>query len=98
MVEFVEPDVFKKKAGEPKRVSRNNREKRSIRGLPKSLVDLLPMTRWQEPVYPDNEESTLVYRRVCPIEDCEYLSGRYVSHESAARALRGHLRWVHNYG
>lgn len=99
MIEFVEPVVFRKGAYERNTTKKQKTErKRSTRGLPKSLVDRLPMTRWQEPANSNEECTALVYRRTCPVEECEYLSGKYVSHNSALKALIGHLRWVHNYG
>lgn len=66
--------------------------------LPIEITSQLRSCRCEEPALDTPQCQKNVYRRTCPIEECDYLSGRYVSHNSALTALLGHLRWVHGYG
>lgn len=99
MVEFVEPSVFESTAKEKKNERKARETSRvTLRKLPKTITRHLTACRWKEPVFDTPECKRYVYRRVCPVQGCHYLSGRYVSHSSALKALLGHLRWVHHYG
>lgn len=102
-VEFTfvsEPMPYGRFANRPKteQATREAQKRKRRNSLPKWIVQRLRDCRWEEPVNDRIGCTVNVYRRTCPIETCEYMSGKYVSHESALRALLGHLRWVHNYG